>query len=129
MFEYMKRQDLVVRSDDGQLTVSVVFEFTAMVTGKTENLEEVFESFQKSVQSFYDSCDEKSVSVFRGGGCVRPVTKEENLRLVPRKWHMSQHDGTHLCDIHHVSKKYITNDPSKVTCKRCLKKMGNANKP
>lgn len=118
----MKRRDLEPRLDKEQSTVSVIFEFKAMVSGKTQNLEEVFESFQKSIQSFYDSCDEKNVSVVKGEGRARPLTKEESLVLVPRKWHMSQSNGVHLCDVPHVKKSYITSNSSKVTCKLCLKK-------
>ena len=119
----MQRRNLTSRKDGAQARVPAVFEFRAMVTGRKADLDKAFEVLDKAVERFYDVCDSTGVSVISGEGHVRPMTKEETLAVIPRKWHLDR-DGRQACQTPHVSKRYLTQDKDKVTCKLCLREMG-----
>lgn len=119
----MKPRSLPERRGDGSsVRASVVFEFRAVATGRVDDLGAAFEEFQAATQRFYAACDAAGVSVVQGGGHLRPMTQEELLAVIPRKWHL-EFEGRQLCDTPYVSKRYLTKEKEKVTCKLCLKKM------
>jgi hypothetical protein len=101
-----------------EVRATSVVEFSTFLTGTTEQIEAIAEAFDRHVKKFYDQCDKVGVSIVRGGGHVRPMTREEALTIVPRKWHLER-GGKHACNTVYVSARRLTKDPSKVTCKLC----------
>jgi hypothetical protein len=57
---------------------------------------------------------------------VRQATREEVLHFTPRKMHFTKDGEAHVCDTAYVSKRNLTTDREKVTCKLCRRKMGLA---
>lgn len=55
---------------------------------------------------------------------ARQATKEEVLHFTPRKLHFTADGVTHVCDTAFVSKRKLTRDREKVTCKLCRRKLG-----
>ena len=109
-------------ADESNVRASVVLEYNAMLTGKVNELGEVGDKFNKLMKEFYAKCDEIGVSVVKTNGFIRGLTKEETLAIVPRKWHFAVR-GRHICETPFVSKKFLTKDKEKVTCKNCLRKL------
>jgi hypothetical protein len=55
------------------------------------------------------------------GGSVRPMAQDELLALLPRKMHLTLNGGeSQACKTEYVARKQLTEDHTKVTCKRCL---------
>lgn len=55
---------------------------------------------------------------------VRPATREELLKFVPRKVHYAPDLDKWVCDTVHVSKRNLTSNKEEVTCRLCRRKMG-----
>lgn len=104
-----------------------VFEFQAMTSGKADDVQAVFDKLNGMIETFYDECDARGVSVLQAHGGARPMTREEAVTFVPKKWHLNV-GGTHACDTVHVSKRFLTEDREKVTCKLCLSTMSRKKK-
>lgn len=110
-------------SDPNVKRDSVVLEFSVMLTGSKEELAKAAEAFNTVIRAFYARSQDLGVAVGKSRGYMRALTKEENLTLKPRKYHFSE-DGRHICDTQFVARKYLTTNREKVTCKLCLRRMG-----
>jgi predicted oxidoreductase len=105
---------------------TMIVEYASMVIGTKDQLERAHGSFEALAQDFYERCKEIGVQVQGASGTLRPLTHEESLRLIPRKWHLER-GGVHACDTPFVSRKFLTQDVGKVTCKLCLKRLREEN--
>lgn len=105
--------------------VSVVLEYRAILTGGMEALGKLHAKFNDSVQEIYRLAQAEGITILRADGCMRAPTREENILLIPRKFHMEQ-DGRHICDTPYVGHRFLTTDESKVTCKLCLRKLSES---
>lgn len=101
---------------------TVVLEYTSMVIGTREQIEKAHGAFEALAKDFYDQCKEIGVQLQGAQGVVRPLTREESIHLVPRKFHMER-DNAHICPVPFVSRNQLTKDRAKVTCKLCVKKL------
>lgn len=105
---------------------TMILEYGSMVIGTREQLEKAHGAFEALAQDFHDRCRELGVQLQGAAGVLRPLTHEESLRLIPRKWHLER-EGSHACDTPFVSRKFLTQDVGKVTCKLCLKRLREEN--
>jgi hypothetical protein len=104
----------------------MIVEYESTVTGTKDQLERARSAFEELANDFHLRCREIGVHLQGAVGTLRPMTHEESLRLVPRKWHLER-GGTQSCDTPFVSKSFLTEDVGKVTCKRCLKRLREEN--
>lgn len=89
-----------------------------------------YPTLQTMIEKFQDELREKFIAL--GGRDAHPrwaearqATKEEVLHFTPRKTHYTTKPGERqICDTVHVSKRNLTTDREKVTCRLCLRKMG-----
>ena len=100
------------------IKTTVIVEYRAILTGDMEALGVAADELDKMFKRFFETT---GVSVVSSSGSMRHPSKDEMLALIPRKWHLEV-DDHQLCATPYVAKRYLTKDPSKVTCKLCLKK-------
>lgn len=101
---------------------TMMAEFLCGVTGTTADLDKAMAIFERLVETFMRRCEKVGVTVHFPQGTFRPMNREEAVAFVPRKFHWAP-DGGRVCNTEFVSRKQLTDDPKKVTCKLCLRWM------
>lgn len=112
-----------VQGDTTNVRASCALEYTAFVTGKVGDIGEAADHFDVLMKDFHARCEALGISLIRASGHVRPMSQVELISIVPRKWHFMGPEGTQVCAVPYVSEKFLTDDPTKVDCKLCRKKM------
>lgn len=102
--------------------ITMVVEFSCVVTGTLAGLGKAKEEFELLAKGFSRGCREADVQVVAPQGTVRPMTREEAVAFTPRKFHWAP-DDERACETPHVSTRQLTKDETKVTCRLCLKKL------
>lgn len=121
-----ERQEMSLDQGDPveKARITMVVEYSCILSGTLEEMEKAKAFFEGLAGKFRKSCLEEGLGHHNALGAVRPMTREEALAYVPRKFHMRMHgQDRHLCDTAFVSPRQITDDASKVTCKLCLRLM------
>lgn len=112
-----------LKSDSADLVrTSAVVEYQSFVTGTPAQLGLARDLFQRLGNEFYAECSKLGVNIHFPTGVLRPMTRDEAVQLVPRKWHFRSGENW-LCSTEHVSLKNVTDERDLVTCKLCLKEM------
>jgi hypothetical protein len=117
-----ERNEIKVQGPEDEPRVTMMAEFTCAVTGTVHELEDAMNLFEKFVNAYVKGCAKGGSQASHARAVFRPMTREEALVLTPRKFHWAP-DGDRVCDTAYVSPKQLTDDPSKVTCKLCLRWM------
>lgn len=107
---------------DDAVRATMMADVSLGVTGTTAELDQAMVLLERLTADFMRECEKIGVSVHFPRGTFRPMTKEEALAFTPRKFHYAP-DGERVCSTEFVSRKQLTEDRSKVTCKLCLKEM------
>lgn len=108
--------------EPGVVRSSMVVEYQSFLTGTTDQIAAAHALFEKLGNEFYEKCHDVGLHVQKTIGQVRPMTQQEALQFIPRRFHFDK-GGEQLCDTAYVSKKMLTTDESKVTCKLCQKRL------
>lgn len=112
-----------VTGDTSNVRSSCALEYIAFVTGKEEEIGEAGDRFNELLKDFHAQCEKIGLSLIRTNAGIRPMTQEEILSVVPRKFHLVGTGGSQACSTPFVSPKYLTRDATKVTCKLCKQKL------
>lgn len=101
---------------------TMMAEFLCGVTGTTADLDKAMAIFERLVETFMRRCEKVGVTVHFPQGTFRPMNREEAVAFVPRKFHWAP-EGERVCNTEFVSRKQLTDERNKVTCKLCLRWM------
>ncbi len=104
------------------MMVPVCIDLVVVSNSKISEFPLLEKVLQVVVQDALQKFEKEGFRSFLHSARVRPMSQEELISIVPRKVHYAP-DDIQVCDTAHVSKKNLTKDREKVTCRLCIRKM------
>lgn len=124
----MKTVKIGPSPDLSNLLVPLRIEVDFATSAKLDDIGRLEQVLEKAVEDVQKRFAKDGYTIYVRSGTVRPMSQEELLALIPRKIHLAAdgQDGTPgwLCKTAHVAAKNITSERDDVTCKLCLKALG-----
>lgn len=111
------------KGDPAKIPCAMTLDFSVIVGAKIGDVDVLAKILEDAINEVLRSCTAHNIDAYLRYGQVRPTRHEELVAIIPRKVHYTADGLKQFCDTVHVSKKNLTNDRSKVTCKLCLKLM------